>query len=356
MNSILSSEDIVIASKIGKYILAIFSLLYLTLSAFFAYTGHTFPMYINLFLAFIYICFFIRQKTIGLNSIAYVVHCVCVIYSVFMVYYFGWSFGAQYYLIPCIAFCYVGKFDNKITIYSIAILESIIFELLYFFMEVQHFSLSNELVIYGKNINGVFYIIHSFVACVTIILVMYFVKVKAYKTIELKENINEALSINASTDPLTYLLNRWAFMEKVHLIKYKKPFHFAIIDIDFFKKVNDTYGHSVGDEVLRVTASCIKSNFSKYTDMIARWGGEEFLIFALGCSNEEFYEACNKFRLDLNNSKFCGGDFKVSASIGCLHIDNDFSYVDFDKYIKEVDDLLYKAKNSGRNRIVSKST
>ncbi|MBT0881910.1 GGDEF domain-containing protein [Campylobacter sp. RM12640] len=354
MGSFLDQDDLVVAKKIARYILIIFSTLYFLLSILMGWLGHNYPMFVNLFLACIYLYSLKKLDLLEVNSLVYTVHFVCIVYAIFMVLYFGWSFGAQYFLIPCIAFCYVGQFENRKIIYTLAIFESIVFELLYIFMEVNKYTLQNQLYVLGYNINGIFYIIHSLFACLTIIIVMYFLKIKVYKTIETKENVNEVLSINASTDPLTYLLNRWAFMEKIHLIQYKKNFHFALIDIDFFKKVNDTYGHSVGDEVLRVTASCIKLNFSRYTDMIARWGGEEFLVFALGCSEEEFYEACNNFRKELKNNKFCAGDFTISASVGCLHVNGDFSYSNFDNYIKKVDELLYMAKNSGRNRIEAK--
>lgn len=352
MGSFLSEEDLLVANKVGRYVLVLFSTIYLAVALLMFNTGNYYPFYVNLFLAFLYIYVFLNMKRLNLNHIVYTIHLVCIVYAIFMVLYFGWNYGAQYFLIPCIAFCYVGQFDNKKTVYFLAILESIIFELLYLFMEVKGYSFNTELVVFNQSANGIFYIIHSLIACFVIMIVMYFLKIKANKVIEKKEIINEALNINASTDPLTYLLNRWAFMEKIHLIEYKKPFHFAIIDIDFFKKVNDTYGHSLGDEVLRIAASCIKANFSKYTDMIARWGGEEFLILAFGCSEEEFYKACDNFRNDFNQTKLCGGELKVSASVGCLHINKDFYYTDFDTYIKNVDELLYNAKNSGRNKVI----
>lgn len=351
---VILNNDLLITEKVGKLVLSIFGFFYFLIAILMIFGGHSFPMYINSFLGSFYtICFFNLQR-LGLSFIAYSVHCVVAIYSISMVYYFGWGFGAQYYLIPSIAFCYVGKFNSKKIIYLIAIVETVIFELLYYFSEIKKLVLNNNLIIFNYNLNEIFYMFHSIIICITLILMMYYVKVKSYKVIENKKDINKVLSENASTDSLTQLLNRWAFMEKMSNIKNQKPFHFALIDIDFFKKINDTYGHSIGDEVLKIVSICIKNNFKSCSELMTRWGGEEFLIFAINCDNDSFYQACEGFREELKKSSFKINNFTVSASIGCLHIDDNFSYDELNKYIKEVDELLYKAKSEGRDKIIQK--
>ncbi|WP_267524274.1 GGDEF domain-containing protein [Campylobacter sp. MG1] len=354
MGSFLENDDIEVAGRIGKFILLIFTFVYFLLAVLMLYNNHIFPACVNSSLALIYAYSYRQILTHQINSIIFSLHIVCILYAIFMVFYFGWSFGAQYFIIPCIAFCYVGKIQSRKLIYSIAILEMLIFELLYFFMEFKKYSLNNIFYINSMNFNVVFYITHSFIVCVIMIFVVYFLKVRKNRAIIIRENINELLRVSASTDPLTHLLNRWAFMERIKFINNHQPIHFALVDIDFFKKVNDTYGHNVGDEVLKTVAILINERFSKYTDMISRWGGEEFLIFAHSSNIDVFYNVCEEFRQELSNKKFAIEELNVSVSIGCMHIDGCFSYDNFDNYMKEVDKLLYLAKNSGRNRIERK--
>lgn len=354
MGSFLERSDIEVASKIGKIILLVFSFVYLFVAFIMFSNEHIFPAYIDVFLALFYAYSYLRISIKQINHIVFSLHFVCIIYAIFMVFYFGWGFGAQYFIIPCIAFCYVGQIQKRIFIYSIAIFEMLVFEFLYFFMEFKGYSLNNVLYIDGVDYNRVFYTIHSFTVCVIIICVMFFLKVKINKTIANKEIANDLLNVNASKDSLTNLLNRWAFVERIKVIKVNTPIHFAIIDIDFFKNINDTYGHSCGDDVLIRFATLVNDTFSKHTDMIARWGGEEFLVFAHSCDNETFYGLCEKFQNDLSNISFAKAGFKVSASIGCLHINKPFYYDKFSKYISDVDSLLYLAKNNGRNKIESK--
>lgn len=351
MGNFLSDNDIQIARKAGKAILISFGLIYFFLSLLMFVFNHMLPAFVNLFLSFVYLLTYKKSDENIINSIVVAIHFVCTIYVIFMVSYFGWGFGAQYFLIPCIAFCYVGQFKNKMNAYILAIIESIIFELLYFFAEVKKYSLNNQIYFNGYYLNDFYYVFHSFSACLVIVGVMYVLKVKISSVITKKENINDILSVNASTDPLTHLINRWAFMEKIRNVKNDSNFHFIIMDIDFFKKINDTYGHSVGDEVLKVTSSLIKKNFSQYTDMIARWGGEEFLIYASDCSADEIYKACDDLKKDLLNNSFNNGSFYATVSVGCVSINGNFVYDKLESYIKKADDLLYIAKNNGRNRL-----
>jgi len=118
-----------------------------------------------------------------------------------------------------------------------------------------------------------------------------------------------------------------------------------LIDIDFFKKVNDTYGHEAGDKVLIYLTRILK-NIVRGTDYVIRWGGEEFLIIMPGCTEEQAFRVAEKIRekVELSDNGIC----KVTISVGVAP----YKGGDYHIAIKNADDALYKAKGSGRNKVV----
>jgi diguanylate cyclase (GGDEF)-like protein len=122
-----------------------------------------------------------------------------------------------------------------------------------------------------------------------------------------------------------------------------------MIDIDYFKNINDTYGHLIGDCVLKELASLLKSNF-RGSDIVSRYGGEEILIILpfTDCKN-----ACRKleyFKKLIEKKKFCDKkDVKITISAGVYEYENENSLEDF---ILRVDRKVYFAKKQGRNRVV----
>lgn len=118
-----------------------------------------------------------------------------------------------------------------------------------------------------------------------------------------------------------------------------------LLDIDFFKKVNDTYGHEAGDKVLIYLTQILKSTV-RLTDYVIRWGGEEFLIIMPGCATDQAVRIAEKIRekVEVSDNGIC----KVTISIGVA------SYCggDYHVAIKNADEALYKAKESGRNKVV----
>jgi len=154
-------------------------------------------------------------------------------------------------------------------------------------------------------------------------------------------------------DPLTGLNNRRSAAKHMdRLIKEfeisNEPFVIVLGDIDFFKKVNDTYGHDAGDEVLKMVASKLSDGMSA-KGFVSRWGGEEFLM---GFSGIDVPKAKEKLEVILNNIRETtvntkAGDIKVTMSFGVTQGKNATS----DELVKAADDLLYFAKENGRNRI-----
>lgn len=118
-----------------------------------------------------------------------------------------------------------------------------------------------------------------------------------------------------------------------------------LMDIDYFKKVNDELGHEAGDKVLMHLASLLKS-LLRSTDCIIRWGGEEFLIIMPGCPTDRAADVAEKIRKSVEESD--NGVRKITISIGVAA----YKGGDYHDVIKEADEAMYEAKNSGRNRVV----
>lgn len=159
-------------------------------------------------------------------------------------------------------------------------------------------------------------------------------------------------------DKLTELKNRMGFHHDYKnryskLLKNDKEFHTVslfICDIDFFKKVNDTYGHNAGDAVLKHVAEHFRKN-SRNCDGVYRWGGEEFIVILPDTTAEQAAETAERLRLVIEASvcKFEDLEIKVTMSFGVTEIDPSVSIED---NISVADEKLYKAKQNGRNRVI----
>ena len=146
-------------------------------------------------------------------------------------------------------------------------------------------------------------------------------------------------------DPLTKAYNRSILESKIDSLFHiydKKTI--AMLDIDYFKKINDTYGHQAGDEVLKYFAGHIKNNIRK-NDFLIRYGGEEFLVFMPNTSKEEVYVVLYKIKNTLKSVN----DIKFTFSAGIADEGETLA-----EMIKIADERLYKAKKEGRNKIIFK--
>ena len=186
-------------------------------------------------------------------------------------------------------------------------------------------------------------------------IILVFIAVYLAKYI-LKSRDLEYTYALATTDGLTELYNHRYFQEQMLQNietgkRYNKPFSLIMIDIDFFKKFNDTYGHQSGDAVLRQVAQILKRNV-RSTDIVCRYGGEEMAIILTNTNNEEalitaqkICNAVSEHPLKLVN----GNDVKVTISLGVsTYPQNGETPADM---IKFADECLYKAKEHGRNQV-----
>ncbi|KHK01991.1 diguanylate cyclase [Desulfovibrio sp. TomC] len=155
-------------------------------------------------------------------------------------------------------------------------------------------------------------------------------------------------------DPLTGLYNRRHFFDAAkalhdQLCRGESPMTLAMIDIDHFKKVNDTYGHGVGDEVLKHVAQGLANRFRGH-DVVARLGGEEFCVLARGLAGEQAMDVFNDLRNSIERSKAKAGKASVGVTISLGICDKPHASVD--AMLAAADAALYKAKRSGRNRVL----
>lgn len=165
--------------------------------------------------------------------------------------------------------------------------------------------------------------------------------------------INNQLQRSSITDGLTGLYNhKYMYDNLAKEIKRSKEkegcISIIMFDIDHFKKVNDIYGHQYGDKVLERVAECIKTQV-RNTDIVGRYGGEEFLVILLGQNLENAYEIAEKIRKEIKNLVFDNEELKVTISGGVVQLQAGVETPE--KMVKKADELLYKAKENGRDRI-----
>ncbi len=163
----------------------------------------------------------------------------------------------------------------------------------------------------------------------------------------------------AQTDALTTLINRRGLEKRLELERIRarqngSSFSIILIDIDHFKRVNDTFGHLVGDSILRSIAKLLKSHLRK-NDLAARYGGEEFLILLPETEIKGAEAVGQKFRKALSTKEWKLK--KTGESMGRITVSMGIALYKFNEpeesLIKRVDDALYLAKNNGRDRIVT---
>jgi diguanylate cyclase (GGDEF)-like protein len=173
-----------------------------------------------------------------------------------------------------------------------------------------------------------------------------------------KQELAQALALNrelATRDALTGLLNRRAMVELLarehpRIERGQGPLAVALLDIDWFKRINDGLGHGAGDEVLRRFAAILKTQL-RAADALARWGGEEFLLLMPGTRLDDARVVLDRLRRAVHASDEFGAvaaDLKVSFSAGLVEVGEGESQ---DAALERADRALYQAKERGRNRI-----
>jgi diguanylate cyclase len=169
------------------------------------------------------------------------------------------------------------------------------------------------------------------------------------------EKANEELAILSQTDGLTKLFNRshWESCLQAEYKRWSRSQHsssLVILDIDHFKKVNDTYGHVVGDEVIRHLSNLIR-NHVRETDISGRYGGEEFVVLLADTPLKNAYVFAERLRsaVEASVTQYNDIDIKYTISIGIAEIEQTIK--SYEAWIECADAALYHSKENGRNKV-----
>lgn len=265
----------------------------------------------------------------------------------------GWNCGFQLWYFGLICAFYMAGFvrDRLNGGYRWSVLVSILYGLTYYllyaFNGTKHFP--RGLIQKTTTIRA----FHLFNLMITVVTISYF----TYMFTQRMDEGQKRLHRRADYDELTglynrYLLNYLLSKELESIQKDRHPSFLAIVDIDFFKKVNDNYGHNVGDTVLKQIADHFRGNL-RNVECFGRWGGEEFVILSKhGTTKEEFIEILEGLRKSVERSSFGerGQLLHITISIGLGEYAEGMTAEDF---VKAADDHLYEAKQNGRNRLAT---
>jgi diguanylate cyclase (GGDEF)-like protein len=166
---------------------------------------------------------------------------------------------------------------------------------------------------------------------------------------------NEKLARMAMVDELTGLLNLRAMRDRIKEIwsttrRQAQPLSCIMIDIDHFKRINDTHGHGAGDAVLRQTAEMLKQT-ARTGDPLCRVGGEEFLVICPQTGGANACVAAERFRVAMETHPFDIGDQTLHLTLSAGVAEAGTEMTSATEMIRQADKALYRAKNAGRNRV-----
>lgn len=264
----------------------------------------------------------------------------------------GWSYGFSMYCMAIIPVCYFVTYMNKkckrpvilSTALAAANLTIMFITRIYSYSHAPIYSLPVEVSSLVSVINMVL------ADCVLVVFSVLFMCEIREQTANLKIK-NDELDFMANYDTLTHLRNRHSMPQIFEQYALStNPYCVALGDIDDFKRINDTYGHSAGDKVLRTVSDVISKNIGE-NGVVCRWGGEEILILVKG-NSDSCVDLVEKIRLEIQN-------LKLTFELKEIHVTMTYGFADYgeamnvEKLIAIADARLYKGKRNGKNQIVT---
>lgn len=278
-----------------------------------------------------------------------VVQIVTYLWIVGFVYLFGWNCGTQHFLFVLLIFCFVCSYYRLRTNLLLAAFYCGTRLALYFYTKTSVPVCSlNELS------STLFQILNTITIFSESTLIIYCFSRESISIEKKLVSYNQKIKELASIDPLTKLKNRRAMMEylntKIDATDAIPCFCIAIADIDHFKKVNDTYGHDAGDEVLK-HISGILAEYMKTRGTVARWGGEEFLFYLKQENGDEALRELDELRAIIQRAEIVYKDQKIPVTM-TFGLQEYTSYKPLDYTISHADQKLYQGKENGRNQVV----
>lgn len=266
-----------------------------------------------------------------------------------VVHYFGWNIGVQHFLMMLLILYFFSNYKHYTSKVIFAVFLCSFRLLLFHFYQKRvpmwQLTGAEENALQILNTITIFW-------CISVIS---FICSKDSQELEGKlMEYNSQLEKQANTDTLTGLFNRRKAIEYMNEV-VKTPevygsFCICICDIDFFKKVNDNYGHDFGDEVLKKVSEILKEEVQG-RNFAARWGGEEFLLLFPQSNGDEAYIKLEKIRRKIKDMRICKGDLSVGITMTFGLAEYDFFH-GLEATIKEADQKLYMGKERGRDIII----
>ena len=316
---------------------------HLALIPLFFFQGLEFLAFFNLFSSFMWITGW-QVNRLGNHDLAItLMMSEVILHTLFVVPIVGWHAGFQYYLFGAIPFSlFNNRFDDKAII-----LVSIGLCIIFVTLDVITHDAPQTLAL-SAGLIRIFNYINIVISFTAVGLISYYFRLASI-------SLEQELEKLANTDSLTGLYNRRRMQEILEIQKSLSSrsgsnFTLIFVDIDHFKKFNDTYGHCCGDFILCEVASFMRKHL-RQEDALARWGGEEFLIMLPNTDIKGARTMAEKIRKAITEERFhlAGQDFSVTMTFGLTqHEDN----ASIDDSLKRADDALYKGKEAGRNLVM----
>lgn len=342
------------AEKIYRYgdiILLLGHIIYLVL--FYRFGVYQMVYYNYFSVAFYAVMYFLLHfKKIGKMSFTYLVLGEIIVHACMGAYYIGWSAGFTQIMLCIIPIPFFISQNRKAIPYILSSFDVVVFI-------VMRIIVTNRVAPYSFDTNreNILYIYNTLCSFIIIIYVSsIYIFTNEHNKREAKAQ-NEKLQKLATIDPLTQLFNRRAMMDFIKKIesnsrRTNSVYSMCLGDIDDFKHVNDTYGHEVGDEVLRVVSDVIAGNVPS-EGYVCRWGGEEILFVVPNTDTESCEKIAKSICQKIHECTFKENSrsFNISMTFGVYSVTPNENY---DEGISKVDKLLYKGKNQGKNCVVSK--
>ena len=261
---------------------------------------------------------------------------------------FGWSCGVQHMLTLMVVFLFFNIYEKPLIKIACFIV------ILVYRIGLFSWSLQHTAVYTMDRATNTFYQTINTVGFFVMLAAMCIIFSTSIQDTERQLRIrNQTLYKEAGTDPLTGLPNRRAMIEAIEKFCKANPeesFAVAIADIDFFKNVNDTYGHNCGDYTLvKLTELFTEHSGGRYS--VCRWGGEEFCFFMPGANIDDAGVIMHdvNFAVERMRLEFEGNEITITITIGVEECDFSSPLEDL---LKRADEKLYMGKNSGRNKVV----
>lgn len=304
-----------------------------------------FFIFFIVFLVGMFACTYYFRTT----TVLWMFNAAMLVFIVTILVFFGWNVGVQHFLMVMLLLYFFSgykRYKEKFLFAALlCALRFLLFSIFHDRAPLLPISASAVNILQAVNTVAIFW-------CLS--LIAYFFSKDSQELEGKLVQYNEQLEKLANTDKLTGLFNRrkaWDYLEKIAKEKSEcSGFSLCICDIDFFKKVNDQYGHDVGDEVLKNVAGIFMEEM-KGKNLAARWGGEEFLLLFPDCNGDDAYVKLEHIGRKIKDMRVGKEDAEIGITMTFGLAEYDYSG-ELEDTIKEADRKLYQGKEQGRDRII----